>query len=213
MKNNSNKKPSFFKNFIHNYKTNEGYKAFVKLTLYFIFIFILILLMCILNVNEKTSTDSVTTTKAKTTTTKTVSVKEVLEKLSKNSQKYTITANINDEKYVIEVISKENILTGTLESQNELKKFKIEDNKIYELKMKENILNDKLFKDINTDYIIPTKLLDILLNNKIIKHEKQDYTLLDYQIDDTSIEVKIINNNIKEINIDGNNSSYMIQYE
>lgn len=199
---------SFSKSFLENYKNNEGFKAFVKLTLYFIFIFVLIILITVLNVGNSTHEIKNTTTK----TAKKVVVKDILEEIKSDNKSFKITAKLNNDTYIIEARNSNNVLTGTIEYTNVIKKFKIEDNKVYEITMNENKVNDTLFNDLEINYIIPANLVGILLKNTIIKSENNDKTELSYKINNTNIKVNIINYNVKNIIINDKSSNYLIEY-
>ena len=124
---------------------------------------------------------------------------------------------INDNKYIINSRYGNNISTGTLESIDGTYKFKIKEDNIYEIRLDEEIVNNELFKDIDTSIINNSSLVNILRNNTGIKID-QDYKLM-YKYDKVninditySIEVIINNNSVANINIYNDTISYVINY-
>lgn len=194
------------------YKEVPKFKEFVNSagTILGVFLFCIILIATV-NINK-----SEKKTKTATTTQVTVKYQDMLDGLLDNKEA-NMNITINDNKYIINSRYGNNILTGTLESIDGTYKFKIKEDNIYEIRLDEEIVNNELFKDINTSIINNSLLVNILRNNTGIKIDQDNKLMYKYDkvnINDItySIEVIINNNSVANININNDTISYVINY-
>lgn len=201
--------------FMRNYKTVPGFKELVKLVGYFLFFGLFIIIILAGQSSIKHNDKSSTTTTTKVVDTKTY--KEILEDLYKTDKQIHANITINELKYSIDATNKTGILSGLVETTSSTKRFKIENNVIYELNLDQATENANLFENIKVDYIIPANLVNILQNNKATKRVDGDNLIYNYNFDNNGIsyngEVIIANNIIKNINLTNEYSSYNITFE
>lgn len=196
----------YLKNISYNYKNNKAFKALVKLILYLVF-FVVIISVVSLG-SSSTYSERETTT---TTTKKTVNYKEILSHIIKDNNTFTyeITLNEND-KVIIEYSIKENVLEGVYENKEKTSKFKIEDNKVYELKMNEQIETPELFSNLNINYINIYTLFNLLDQDKALKFIEGDLTKYEYNYEDSKITTIVKEENIQNITIHEGVNDYTI---
>lgn len=207
-----------FEVFLRNYKTVPGFKALIKLIGYFAFIFIIIIVAGLArDTEEPIDTDTTTTTTVATTTTPKVVYKDTLEALKANNKVIYTSAIINGETYIIDSINKDNVLSGYYETKAGTKRFKIENNKIYEVNLETSTENNTLFEHLDIDFIIPANLVDLLIKNRSIKMIEDDIIIYTYDITKNDIKYEIktyVKDDIcYKIEIDGNESNYLITYK
>ena len=205
--------------FRRNYKNVPGFKASVKLGLYFIFIFILVVLVAFTNYSKKEKKlETVASGKATTTTSaKALSYGEMLDVIKNVGTEFKTTIKLNDKEYLINVIIKDNYLEGYYETSNVNTKFKIQDDKVYEVKMNNETENNKLLELFDLDFINPITLVntlkvtsstkklvdgDVIYNYNINKNDMDSYTA-DVSTDNNHISKIVIKNDIisYEINV------------
>lgn len=196
----------YLKNISYNYKNNKAFKALVKLILYLVFFVVIISVVSL----GSSSTDSERGTTT-TTTKKTVNYKEILSHIIKDNNTFTyeITLNEND-KVIIEYSIKENVLEGVYENKEKTSKFKIEDNKVYELKMNEQIETPELFSNLNINYINIYTLFNLLDQDKALKFIEGDLTKYEYNYEDSKITTIVKEENIQNITIHEGVNDYTI---
>ena len=133
----------------------------------------------------------------------------------KEEKKYNYEINYNDLKYIINYSTKDNVISGILEtSQNILKKFSIKDNQIYELTLNEEKLNMELFQELNLTYINIYSLVDLLSNHKSLKMLEDDQTIYIYNLEtNKTINVTVREENITSIEIKEDTINYKITIE
>lgn len=206
--------------FLRNYKTVPGFKALIQLLGYFLFIIIIIAVASSATDNSETnsSLDDTTTTTITTTTSTTKFVyKDTLEQLKSNNKVIYTSAIINGETYIIDSINKDNVLSGYYETKSGTKRFKIENNKIYEINLETAKENNELFENLDIDFIIPANLVELLINNRSIKMLEDDIVIYTYDINKNNIKYEIktyVKDDIcYKIEIDGNESNYLITYK
>lgn len=196
----------YLKNISYNYKNNKAFKALVKLILYLVFFVVIISVVSL----GSSSTDSERETTT-TTTKKTVNYKEILSHIIKDNNTFTyeITLNEND-KVIIEYSIKENVLEGVYENKEKTSKFKIEDNKVYELKMNEQIETPELFSNLNINYLNIYTLFNLLDQDKALKFIEGDLTKYEYNYEDSKITAIVKEENIQNITIHEGVNDYTI---
>ena len=186
----------YLKNISYNYKNNKAFKALVKLILYLVFFVVIISVVSLGSSSTESKRETTTTTK------KTVNYKEILSHIIKDNNTFTyeITLNEND-KVIIEYSIKENVLEGVYENKEKTSKFKIEDNKVYELKMNEQIETPELFSNLNINYINIYSLFNLLDQDKALKFIEGDLTKYEYNYEDSKITTIVEEENIQNITI------------
>src|SRR5574344_382609 len=188
------KEPSKFSKFIYLYKTYPGIRALVKLSLYGIFFIIFIGVIAYANGSNSSKSSSDTTT----TTTNASAIKY---------------QDINDNKYEVDGIFGNNILSGTFESTSNITKFKIRDNIIYQVTLDGENETDTLLDPIYVNFLVPSYLGSILKTAnsiKTINDNKIVYTY--YNINENNvnytINVTVISDVLTEISIISGSNSY-----
>lgn len=195
----------YLKNISYNYKNNKAFKALVKLILYLVFFVVIISVVSLGSSSTESKRETTTTTK------KTVNYKEILSHIIKDNNTFTyeITLNEND-KVIIEYSIKENVLEGVYENKEKTSKFKIEDNKVYELKMNEQIETPELFSNLNINYINIYTLFNLLDQDKALKFIEGDLTKYEYNYEDSKITTIVKEENIQNITIHEGVNDYTI---
>ena len=203
-----------FQIFVRNYKNVEGFRLLTKAGLYLLF-FIVILVGMSLGLgnkgidtdNNKKSDKNNTTVQMKTT---------YIDMLSRllDHKSYSCKASINDKTYIIRGVFGNDILTGTIESVEGTKTFKIADNKIYEIVMEEPTENSTILNDIDTNIIMNNNLVAILKDSSSIKLDgSYKYHKVRINYVDYDIEVFYDENNITAINLTNDTNKYEIKYD
>ena len=213
MKNNKDEKSSWEK-FKYNYDHLEGFDSLVKIVLFFAICLVIILVAkTTLNQERKEENTNVTTT----STNEQSSLKGILDALIKKEA--TIKVTKGDYVAVVKKVKESNgEITGLIQDNSkQLKEFKISEQKVYEIVLDEETENEELFKEINTNFVIPSVLVSILEETKMIKSTNGDnatYTY-DYVEGETSynIIVSIVLNKVELITIKNDDITYEITYK
>lgn len=201
--------------FLRNYNQVPGFKAIVRLGVYFILFAIFIL---IVNFGGKNMSSEEDTIKSTTTTIKTekITYKDMLNNLAEYSKSIEFTSIVNNYETRITAKIDKGIMTGIIENKDLTKKFQIEDNQIYEIVLDEKILNPDLFNNINREFLIPSSLVNILNSNQSTKRKKEEKTIYNYNINYNGITydtiVVVENNSIKSIDLTQDSNQYRINY-
>lgn len=190
-KKNEEEMENFFDVIVRNYKTVPGFKILLKLGLYFIFIGALLVIVIVGNSNSKDLENKTTTTVEAINNS---NYRDMIMNLQ-DVKKETIT--INNVKLSLDIGES---IDGYEESENEIKKVVLKDNKLYEITSGEEVLSSVIE---DATYFNPTEVLKYLLNNKSIKYDNEEvfykYDFLTVYIKDEKIS-KIVVNNSYEIN-------------
>lgn len=217
-KNDEDRRENYLDVFIRNWKNVPGFRSVIKLGLYLIFIFIFIIVVNV--AGNKTGTKKQNFNNIVSSTTKaieTITYKDVLENVVKNKKDVYMEITIDGKKAIIDAVTNENNITGYYETDKLTKKFKIENNVLYEVTLDHEIENDKILNGLNIDFIVPSNMIDILKNNiptKMINNEK---VLYNYDISINNIAYKVTTT-VKEsvltnIEINSEKEKYTIVYE
>ena len=179
------------------FKQNPLTKDLIKLSFYLILFFVIIIVVSFAPEPQEKSEE-----RESTKTTENI----------KEEKKYNYEINYNDLKYIINYSTKDNVISGILEtSQNILKKFIIKDNQIYELTLNEEKLNMELFQELNLTYINIYSLVDLLSNHKSLKMLEDDQTIYIYNLEtNKTINVTVREENITSIEIKEDTVNYKI---
>ena len=196
-----------FEVFMRNYKNVPGFRALIKLLLWFLLFIIIIVVVNVSNTKE-TKNDTTTTTTVQSK----ITYKEILDSYLRDGTTISIEIEANDIKYIINGTLNNNVLTGTYETSDTTTRFKIDESKVYEIKMNEEKENDELLNSFNPDYINPINLINILENEKSIKDIDDYITKYTYNHGSDMIIVNIISDKLNNIEITSNNIKYNIIY-
>jgi len=188
-------------------KKDPRKKAGMKLLGYFIF-FLLIALIANIS-NEFNKTSNMIDTKITTTTTKVID--SYVEKqndllVNKYSINYEIT--YNDKIYKINGILQNNVITGYLEINDEIKKISLQNNIITVISSNEPLEVEFDINNLNINNIINT----IKQNSAFIKDKENIKTYL-YELDNKKIYVECNEEQIIAIKIEELNNKYILNFE
>lgn len=214
MNNNENngeeeKKPGKIKLFFEYYKYVPGFKALVKLFLYFIFFAVIIsVVACNQDTIKEKQPQEKTEEKEKVEKT----YKEMLDELVNNDIEILYNISINGEIFKIDATRKDNILSGIYRTKESIHEFKIKDNVIYEIGLNEERENSELFSNINLTYILPDQLVTLLESNKATKMLNDGKTIYNYEIEATKYKIEVNDDRINKIEITNELSNYTIEY-
>lgn len=213
-KKNNKKYESGLEVFQRNFIENPGFKALVQLIGIIIFFAVIVLVSKFGEEEQKetlTNNDNIEITTTVPESPKKTYYDYLLD-LENNKKKITAAISINDMSYNLSMESEKEILSGYLETKTKTSKFKIEEDKIYEVKLEEEIENDKLFEGINLDYIIIEKLTEMLSNNKATKQLIDDTIVYDYELEGKTIKVTT-KDQIDLVEITEGNNIYKLTFE
>lgn len=214
MKQNKDNKIKVFFNKLKEAWKDPRKKAGIKLLSYFIFFFILLLLTAITNyisyINKDNVNNDNTKSEEKIDNTNFINKQNKLLD-NKHGINYIIT--INNIVYKISGLLENNIIEGYLESDNNIKKVIIKDNKIYELI---NGIETELDNVINCNYINTEYLLDIIKDKNAIIENKDEVKNYKYNFIDNGNNLNIIfstdKDKINKIDINLDNEEYMLNF-
>ena len=183
------------------------YNSLIKLGLWFLFFAVLYFFLMIGSINSpKRNTLKPENDK----TEKTISFIEMKNNLINNNQK--IVYSINN--YYIAGIISDNTLTGTLEDNfDHLIKIKYDGDKLYQLKKEEEIENNDILDNLKKEYLLPSKIIEIIDNPNVIGTKSADELSYSYTIDNIAISFYLNTKQIKKIIILDNDITYNLEYE
>lgn len=203
--------------FVRNYRMVPGFRAIVKLAVYILLIIIFITVLSLSTADNNEEKDKTTTTSTTVLTTKAIVYNDILEALKRDNLNIYSSVIIGKDTYVIDVINKQNILSGYLESKEGTTKIKVENGKNYEVVLNEQKENENLFGSIDRDFIVPADMVSLLTSNYATKLVEEDVQVYNYDIKKNNIhyEIKVYikNNNCYKIEINSDNSNYLITYK
>lgn len=213
-----NRKENFLDVFIRNWRNVPGFRSVIKLSLYFIFIFIFIIVVNV--AGNKTGTKKTNYNNSFSSTTKaieTVTYKDILENVVKNKKDVYMEIVIDNTKAVIDAVTNDENITGYYVTDKLTKKFKIENNVLYEVTLDHEIENDKILNGLNIDFIVPANMISILKNNIPTKMINNEEVLYNYDISINNIAYKVTTT-VKEsvltnVEITNEKEKYTIVYE
>lgn len=213
-KKNNKKYESGLEVFQRNFIENPGFKALVQLIGIIIFFAVIVLVSKFGGEEQKETLTNNDNTEITTTVPESPkkTYYDYLLDLENNKKKITAVISINDMSYNLSMESEKGILSGYLETKTKTSKFKIEEDKIYEVKLEEEIENDKLFEGINLDYIVIEKLTEMLSNNKATKQLIDDTIVYDYELEGKTIKVTT-KDQIDLVEITEGNNIYKLTFE
>lgn len=213
-----NQQENFFDVFIRNWKSVPGFRSVIKLSFYLIFIFIFIIVVNV--AGAKTGTKKTNANNTISSTTKameTITYKDVLDNVVKNKKDVYMEIVIDGKKARVDAVTNDENITGYYETDKLTKKFKIENNILYEVSLDHEIENAEVLNGINIDFIVPSNMIAILKNNIPTKMINNEEVLYNYEISINDIAYKVTTT-VKEsvltnIEIISEKEKYTIVYE
>lgn len=209
MKKNNN---DFFDGFKYNYEHLEGFDSLVKIVLFFA-ISIVILVVARISINTESKEE-------KTTTTSIVQKQEKILSVIESIIKKEATIKVTSDTTKIQISSlRENgeEITGFYQDINTSKKFKIKENKVYELILDDEIENEELLSLVNMDFVIPSVLFSVIQESTFENEKNEIETIYTYTYlkDDITynIEVTVAAKNVQSIVISSDTTKYEITYK
>lgn len=213
------RRENYFDVFVRNWKNVPGFRSLIKLCLYLIFIFIFIIVVNLSQGNntEKKASNGENNVSTTTKPIETITYRDVLDNAVKSNKDIYMEIVIDGKKAVIDAVSNESDITGYYETDKLTKKFRIENNILYEVSLDNEVENDKVLNGINIDFIVTANLIEVLKNNIPTKMINNEEVLYNYDISINNIEYKVTTT-VKEsiltnIKIESENEKYTIVYE
>ncbi len=201
--------------FLRNYNQVPAFKAIVRLGVYFLF-FLAFILIVNLGAKNLSSEENPTTTTITNKEEEKMTYKDILNKLANENISISFTSLINNYETRITASVENSVISGLMENQDLTKKFKIKDNQIYEIVLDSENLNPNLFVNINYDFLVPSKLVEILNSNQATKRIDGSKVIYNYNITYNGVNYDTIviveNNSVKSIELKQENNQYMILY-
>lgn len=214
-----NERETYFDVFIRNWKNVPGFRSLIKLSLYLIFIFIFVIVVNVAGSkteNKKTASDNTISTST-TKPVETITYREVLENVVKSKKDVYMEVIIDGKKAIVDAVTNEENITGYYETDKLTKKFKIENNVLYEVSLDHEMENAEVLNGLNIDFLVPANMIDILKNNIPTKMINNGEVLYNYEITINDIAYKVTTT-VKEsiltnIEIISEKEKYTIVYE
>lgn len=207
---------NYFEVFMRNYRNVPGFKALMKIVLFFVLVSIMMLITYLGKSSERELKSTTTTTTTKVTDVNENSVvnyKDALEILMKNNHEVSMVIQNNDTKYQINYSIQDNIIDGYLETIAGTHHFKIQNDIVYEINLNEEKENPNLLNEFNINYFDTTKLINSLKNEIATKQLNNDKMIYHYIIDSINYYVILDNNQINNIQIKTDKYEYDISYK
>lgn len=124
--------------------------------------------------------------------------------------KYNIISN---QEYFLEGTIINNIFTGTLENENNLKKIKIFEDQVYLIEKNIENIDETILKDINLIYIFPANIMKIINENSSIIKQIDEMKMYIYTIDNKAYTIYTKDNAINKIILLDGTITYEIELE
>ena len=183
------------------------YNSLIKLGLWLIF-FIILYIFLIASKPPKTINKEDLEEDVKTE----IKVPYIDMKKNLITNELSIDYSINN--YHINGLIENNILIGTLEDdEGNLVKIKYDGENIYQVKKDEETINNELLSDINLDYLLPSKIINLIDNPKIIGIKSADEMTYSYDIDGVAVSVYLNESKLYKIIILDNEITYNLEYK
>ena len=207
---------NYFEVFMRNYRNVPGFKALMKIVLFFVLVSIMMLITYLGKSSQRELKSTTTTTTTKVTDVNENSVvnyKDALEILMKNNHEVSMVIQNNDTKYQINYSIQDNIIDGYLETITGTHHFKIQNDIVYEINLNEEKENPNLLNEFNINYFDTTKLINSLKNEIATKQLNNDKMIYHYIRDSINYYVILDNNQINNIQIKTDKYEYDISYK
>lgn len=220
MKNNSrkdNEKSKKVSDFINAFKEawgNPRKKAGIKLLGYMLFF---IIFFIIASIGSGMSTNNLYETENNTTTTTTVNTESYSYKqklLLENKHFINYVIKINEETYKINGSINQGILEGYLETNDSIKKVKLENGLLYEVDSTQNIV---LENNLNVKLVDINNIIKLIMSSRAYIEELDGVKTYTYNIltQDEKYNIKVYTNenSIYRIDIISNNFNYNLNFD
>lgn len=185
------------------------YNSLIKLGMWFLFFLILYIFLIAgrstSNLNNKKAEENI---KQENTKPK---ISYIDMKKNLINGELSITYNIGD--YILTGLINNNVLTGTLEDNDNLYKIEYDGEKIYQVKKEEKNENEEILTDINKNYLLPSKIIEIIDDPKVIGKKSADELTYSYDIDGVAISFYLNEKSIEKIIILDGNITYNLEYK
>lgn len=181
------------------------YNSLIKLGIWFIF-FLILYIFLIVNSKRPIPKEYLTNEEPASEIT--------YSDMKKNFTTKELNINYVIEDYYISGIIKDNVLTATLEDNTDtVIKIKYDGNKLYQIKKEEEIEANNLLENININYLLPTKIINIIDDPKVISTKNAEGLVYKYDIDNIVITVYLNEKSIEKITILENDIAYNLEYK
>lgn len=201
--------------FLRNYNQVPGFKALVRLGIYF-FLFLIFILIINFGGKNLSSNENTSTTNKTTKENEKITYKDMLNNLANKDTKIEFTSIINNYETRISANVENGVINGLIENQDVTKKFKVQEDQIYEITLDKENLNPDLFNGINYEFLNPNKLVNILNSNQSTKRKKDSKVIYNYNINYNGINydtiVVVEENSITSIDLIQDSNQYRIIY-
>lgn len=121
-----------------------------------------------------------------------------------------IKYNINN--YLITGTVINNILTGTLEFDDNIYKIKYDSNELYQISKETEEINNELLPEIKMSFLLPQNIIDIISQSDIIADKDETNKIYKYNINDNLIQVFYNEESIYKITVEDNKNYYILVY-
>ena len=158
------------------------YRAIIKLSLYgimFLFLIVLTRLSNKINTTEQKSDERNSYT-------------EIIKSINLENADIKYTLKINELIYTLEGKIEDNIISGYLDNNNEIKKIIIKENNIYEVKNSEQILNEEINNTIDYKLLFPKTIIDLVKNESAFIKKGIEETTYIFETYDNNIKYEIM---------------------
>lgn len=184
------------------------YNSLIKLGIWFIFFIVLYIFLTLGKPAKQFEDNPPVEEEVKT------EIKVSYMDMKKNLINSELSISYDLGNYSVTGLVNNNILTGTLEdNEDNLVKIKYDGENIYQVKKDEEIVNNELLPDINLNYLLPSKIIEIVDNPKVIGVKSADELTYSYDIDGAAISIYLNENRIEKIIILDNELTYNLEYK
>ena len=133
--------------------------------------------------------------------------------MKKNLIGKELSINYTVKDYIITGLVNNGTLKGVVEDSNSIFKIKYDGEKIYELKKEEELDNNEILSDINLDYLLPTKIIDLVDNPKVIGIKSADELTYSYDVNGVEISIYLNEKAIEKIIVLDGDLTYNLEYK
>ncbi len=182
------------------------YNSIIRLALWVIFFILLFFILSLAGTREKTNITPIEDKEE----IKEVTYKDMKDKLLNNEQSITYTID----KYYLTGLINNNTLNATLEDDTDsIIKIKYDNDKIYQVKKEVEEERQDILTDINIKYLLPSNIIEIINDPKVIGIKSSDNKTYTYNYLDAAISVYLTDNSIEKIIILDNTLTYDLEFK
>lgn len=190
-----------------NYNNVPGFKNLIKLLGFVIFC---IIFFTVLGLSS--NTDSTKKTEPVNNNTS-ISYKTILDNFVSHKVSFNADIMLADKNYKLQATVLNNVIDGYLDSADGITHFKVQDGIIYEVKMNSEKENEEILKGLNTNYLIPSYLINMINDVTALKTVDNDTITYSYQLDNVVLDIIVNENLITNIKVTNDFITYNIDYE